>query len=282
VPIHQATSAASDNLAAAIKQVQRDIWASGDYATVANLTDSTQPDHLLRLVSIEPGQRILDVATGSGNVALRAAKAGAEVIGLDLTPALLDKAQQRADDWGVQVDWQVGDAEALPYDNDTFDRVLSALGVIFAPRHTVAAHELVRVCKPGGVVGLVNWTPAGQVGQLLQIMSHYLPAPPSFASPPVAWGDESHVRELFAPYGIDPDFHHGASPIQFPSAEGYVSFMETNYGPTISARARLLAEGQWESCRSEIIDLMKRLNIATDGTMHVDAEYLVVIATKNR
>jgi ubiquinone/menaquinone biosynthesis C-methylase UbiE len=105
VPTHEATSVESDNVVAAIKETQRHIWTSGDYAAVANLTDSTQPDHLLRLVSIEPGQRILDVATGSGNVALRAAKAGAEVIGLDLTPALLDKAQQRADDWGVQVDW---------------------------------------------------------------------------------------------------------------------------------------------------------------------------------
>jgi hypothetical protein len=138
------------------------------------------------------------------------------------------------------------------------------------------------VCKPGGVIGLVNWTPAGQVGQLLQIMGRYLPAPPSFASPPVAWGDESHVRELFTPYAIDLDFHRGVSPIQFPSAEHYVSFMESNYGPTISARARLLAEGHWETCRAEIIDLMKRLNIATDGTMRVDAEYLVVIATKSR
>jgi SAM-dependent methyltransferase len=282
MPTHEATSAASDSVVAAIKETQRNIWTSGDYAAVATLTDSTQPDHLLRLVGVEPGQRILDVATGSGNVALRAARAGAEVIGLDLTPALLDKAQQRADDWGVQVDWQIGDAEALPYDDNMFDRVLSALGVIFAPRHAVAAHELVRVCKPGGVIGLVNWTPAGQVGQLLQLMGRYLPAPPAVASPPVAWGDESHVRELFAPYGIDPAFHRGASPIRFPSAEDYVSFMETNYGPTISARARLLAEGQWETCRSEIIDLMKRLNIATDGTMHVDAEYLVVIATKNR
>jgi ubiquinone/menaquinone biosynthesis C-methylase UbiE len=159
MPIHETTSAESDNAAAAIKETQRDIWTSGNYAAVANLTDSTQPDHLLRLVGIEPGQRILDVATGSGNVALRAARAGAEVTGLDLTPALLDKARQRADDWGVRVDWEVGDAEALPYDNGTFDRVLSALGVMFAPRHAVAARELVRVCKPGGVIGLVKWTP---------------------------------------------------------------------------------------------------------------------------
>lgn len=182
MPTHETTSVESDNAVAATKETQRNTWTSGDYAAVANLTDSTQPDHLLRLVSIEPGQRILDVATGSGNVALRAAKAGAEVIGLDLTPALLDKAQQRADDWGVQVDWQVGDAEALPYDNDTFDRVLSALGVIFAPRHTVAARELARVCKPGGVINLVNWTPAGQGGQLLQIMGTICPR--RRASPP--------------------------------------------------------------------------------------------------
>jgi SAM-dependent methyltransferase len=281
MPTQGATSTASDQAIAALKENQRKIWTSGDYAAVAKLTDGTQPEHLLRLVGIQRGQRVLDVATGSGNVALRAAEAGADVIGLDLTPALLDKAQQRADDCDLYVDWQVGDAEALPYEDCSFDRVLSALGVMFAPRHQVATRELVRVCKPGGVIGLINWTPEGQVGQLLQLMGRYLPAPPSFVSSPVAWGDATHVLELFAPHAMDLQFHRGVSPIRFPSAEDYVSFMESNYGPTISARGRLLAEGGWETCRAEIIELMNRLNIATDGTLHVDAEYLVVIATKN-
>lgn len=203
------------------------------------------------------------------------------VIGLDLTPELLDKAQQRADDWGVRVEWRVGDAEALPFDDDRFDRVLSALGVIFAPRHLVAARELVRVCKPGGVIGLVNWTPGGQVGQLLQIMGRHLPAPPAFASEtPVQWGDEAHVRALFDGTGVELSFERGLNPIRFDSAEGYVAFMETSYGPTIAARERLTADGRWAECRAEVVALMDRLNIATDGTLHVDAEYLIVIGHK--
>jgi ubiquinone/menaquinone biosynthesis C-methylase UbiE len=136
-------------------------WAAGDYAAIAELIDEIPPAHLLHVAGVGPGQTVLDVATGTGNVALRAAEAGAEVVGLDLTPELFDVARRRAEALGLEVEWIEGDAEALPYGDGAFDRVLSVFGVQFAPRHEVAATELVRVCKPGGVVGLCNWTPEG-------------------------------------------------------------------------------------------------------------------------
>lgn len=264
-----------------LKHAHRVTWAAGDYAKVAEVIDQVPPRHLLDLVGVAPGQDVLDVATGSGNVALRAARAGANVIGLDLAPELFDAARRRAAEWGVSVEWRQGDAEDLPFDDDRFDHVLSVFGVQFAPRHEVAARELVRVCKPGGVIGLVNWTPAGQVGRLLEIISRYLPPPPSFASPAPQWGDEDHVRRLFSGTGVDLEFHHGANPWGFPSAEAYTAFMEDYYGPLVKVRERLTAEGRWEDCRSEIIDLVNELNTATDGTLRFDAKYLVTIGRKH-
>lgn len=269
-----------------LKHAHRVTWAAGDYAKVAEVIDAVPPQHLLDLVGIAPGQLVLDVATGSGNVALRAARAGAIVIGLDLAPELFEAARRRAAEWDVSVEWREGDAEDLPFDDDHFDHVLSVFGVQFAPRHAVAARELVRVCKPGGVIGLINWTPASQVGRLLDIISRYLPPPPPFASPPPQWGEEDHVRRLFSGTGVKLEFHHGLNPWQFPSAEAYTGFMEDYYGPMVKVRERLTTENRWEDCRNEIINLVNDLNAATDGTLRFDAEYLVTIgrthSTKTR
>lgn len=265
---------------AQLKQVHRVTWAAGDYARVAELIDRIPPQHLLDLVGIEAGQEVLDVATGTGNVAVRAARSGAAVTGLDLAPELFDPARKRAAEWGVTVQWLPGDAERLPFPDDRFDRVLSVFGVQFAPRHEVAARELVRVCKPGGTIGLVNWTPGSQVGRMLRIIGSYLPDPPSFASPPPKWGDADHNHRLFAGTGVELEFHHGTNPWSFASAEDYAAFMEDYYGPMVKVRERLTAEGRWEDCRREIIDLVNELNIATDGSLHFDAEYLVTIGRK--
>lgn len=264
-----------------LKQAHRVTWAAGDYAKVAEAIDQVPPQHLLDLVGIAPGQDVLDVATGSGNVALRAARAGANVIGLDLAPELFNAARRRAVEWGIAVEWRQGDAEDLPFDDDLFDHVLSVFGVQFAPRHEVAARELARVCKPGGVIGVINWTPTSQVGRMLRIVGRYLPPPPSFVSPPPQWGDEDHVRRLFAGTGIQLEFHHGVNPWRFPSAEAYTSFMEDYYGPMVKARERLTADDRWADCRSEIVDLVTELNTATDGTLRFDAEYLVTIGRKH-
>jgi SAM-dependent methyltransferase len=264
----------------ALKQVHRGTWAAGDYPGVATYIDEVLPRHLLERVRIEPGQDVLDVATGTGNTALRAAKAGARVIGLDLTPELFEAARRRATEWDVQVEWMQGDAEALPFEDESFDRVLSTVGVQFAPRHEVAARELARVCKPGGVIGLVNWTPSGLIGRMFGVLGRYMPKPPAFASPPPKWGDEEHVRSLFAGTGIELEFERGVNPWRFESSEALMKFWETQYGPTLKAREKLTADGQWQACRADLVAVFDELNIATDGTLHVDAEYVVIVGRK--
>jgi SAM-dependent methyltransferase len=264
-----------------LKHLHRATWASGDYAAVARHIDAVPPRDLLDRVAIGPGDDVLDVATGTGNVALRAAAAGARVVGLDLTPELFETARRRAaDDYRVTVEWVAGDAEDLPFGDESFDHVLSAFGIQFAPRHQVVADELARVCRPGGHLGLVNWTPGGLIGELFRIMGSFLPAPPSYASPPPLWGNEAHVRELFAGSDLELSFAYGHNPWRFDSAEHWVAFMETAYGPTLKARHRLAAEGAWEACRDEMVAMAERRNEATDGTLLMRAEYLVVTGRK--
>src|SRR5215208_1011517 len=263
--------------AADLKRTHRATWAAGDYAAVAALIDDAPPNDLLARMDITPGQAVLDVATGTGNIALRAAAAGAQVVGLDLTPELFETARRRAEAHAVAVDWVEGDAEHLPFEDESFDVVLSAFGVQFAPRHDIVAQELARVCRPGGRIGLVNWTPSGQVGELFKIVGRYMPAPPEYASPPPLWGSEEHVRELFADTPLEFEFARGFNPWHFDSAEHYVVFMETHYGPTLKARERLTAEGRWEECRSEILAMAERRNQATDGSLLFNAEYLVAV-----
>lgn len=216
-----------------LKTVHRAAWAAGNYAAVAEMIDEVAPDHLVARAEVAAGSRTLDVATGTGNVAVRAAAAGAETIGLDLTPELLDIARRRASALGVDVEWVEGDAEQLPFEEGRFDRVLSAFGVQFAPQHEVTARELVRVCKPGGAIGLCNWTPESAVAELFSIMSRYLPAPPAYASPPPLWGREEHVRALFAEHDVELEFERATTPFRFDSAEHYVSFHGDELRPDV-------------------------------------------------
>jgi SAM-dependent methyltransferase len=266
----------------ALKAGHRATWAAGDYAAVAAIIDGVAPDHIVDRTAVAAGDAVLDVATGTGNVALRAAARGARVVGLDLTPELFDAARRRAVEWAVEVDWVEGDAEDLPFAADEFDRVLSTFGVQFAPRHDVVARELVRVCRPGGSIGLCNWTPEGQIGELFGILGRYLPPAPSFATPPPRWGDEHHVGELFRAVDADVEiaFERATTPWRFPSAESYATFMETAYGPLLKARERLGADGAWDDCRREIVAMVERRNVATDGTLEFPAEYLVTVVRK--
>ena len=160
--------------------------------------------------------------------------------------------------------------------------MLSTFGVQFAPRHRIAAQELARVCRPGGRIGLVNWTPGGQIGELFRILGRFMPPAPEYASPPPLWGDEDHVRQLFEDSGVELEFARGHNPWRFESAEHYVAFMETNYGPLVKARERLTGEGRWAACREEILALARRRNEAADGSLLLLAEYLVVIGYKAR
>jgi SAM-dependent methyltransferase len=263
-----------------LKKTHRATWAAGDYGAIAELIDDVPPRDLLASVEVKPRQEVLDVAAGTGNIALRAAAAGADVIGVDLTPELFETARRRASEYGVNVDWLEGDAEQLPFEDDRFDVVLSAFGVQFAPRHEVVARELARVTAPGGQIGLVNWTPESIIGDLFKILGRYLPAPPDYASPPPLWGSEEHVRSLFAGTGVELEFSRGYNPFRFDSADGFVSFFETHYGPTLKARERLTGEGSWDDCRAEIVAMAERRGEATDGGLVLASEYLVVSGRK--
>jgi SAM-dependent methyltransferase len=257
-----------------IKDQHRVTWAAGYYADVAELIADAMPAQLVSLVGIEPGQAVLDVATGTGNVALLAAERGAEVTGLDLVPDLLDIARSRDDG---RIAWVEGDAEALPFDDASFDRVLSVVGIQFAPRHQVVADELVRVCRPGGAIGLANWTPEGLIGRMFKILGKYMPKPPEFASPPPLWGSEEHQLELFSAHDVSLSFARGMNAFVFPAMDEYMTFFEERYGPMLKAKARLTADGTWDSCRAELRELFEELNAGTDGEVHIDSEYLVTV-----
>jgi SAM-dependent methyltransferase len=263
-----------------LKTVHRSTWAAGDYAAIAELIDEVPPPHLIERAGVAAEHRTLDVATGTGNVAVRTAAAGAPTVGVDLTPELLVLARRRADELDVDIEWVEGDAEQLPFEDGGFDRVLSAFGVQFAPRHDVTAAELVRVCKPGGVIGLCSWTPEGTIGELFAIMSRYLPPPPAYASSPPLWGSEEHVGALFGEHDVELEFERATTPFRFDSAEHWVSFFETNYGPMLKARERLSAEGSWEDCRDALVQMMERRNESVNGGLVVPSEYLLVVARK--
>ena len=256
--------------------------ATASYAAVAERIDEVPPRDLLVRVGIHPGDEVLDVATGTGNVALKSAAAGGLVSGLDLTPELFDTARSRAAQQALSVEWIEGDAEQLPFEDESFDVLLSAFGVQFAPRHELVAGELARVLRPGGRLGLVNWTPEGQIGELFRIMGAYMPPPPQHASPPPLWGSEEHVHGLFADTPVELEFARGLNPWRFHSVEHYVVFMESHYGPTVKARERLSAEGRWEACREEIYAMAERRNEARDGSLLMHAEYLITLGSRRR
>jgi SAM-dependent methyltransferase len=181
---------------AELKARHRAMWASGDYPSMVETWLLPLGPRLVEACGIGPGMRVLDVAAGTGNASIPAAMRGADVTASDLTPELLDAGRRRADAAGVQLDWVTADAEKLPFEDASFDVVMSAIGVMFAPHHRVAADELVRVCRPGGTIGLLSWTPEGTIGALFRTMGPFAPPPPPGAQPPQLWGGEDHLREL--------------------------------------------------------------------------------------
>lgn len=260
-----------------LKDKHRRVWASGDYSQSARYIGSVGAD-LVRRLSIAPGDRLLDVATGTGLAAIPAAHAGAAVTGLDLTPELLDSARRRAEAEGVQVTWVEGDAEALPFEDAAFAGVLSTFGVQFAPRHQHAAAQLARVCAAGGTLGLCNWTPTSFIGRVLKTVGGYMPAPPAGASPPPAWGDRAHVQELLGE-AFELRFETASADFTGESPQQFVDFFASWYGPLISARMALDSQGRWQALREELIGLAAAFDAGTDE-MRAPSEYLVVIGRR--
>jgi SAM-dependent methyltransferase len=254
----------------ALKQRHHATWAAGDYAVVAQMVEEVAIAAVDAAGALE-GVDLLDVATGTGNAAILAAAKGAHVTGLDLTPELFATARERAAAVGVEVDWVEGDAEAMPFADASFDRVLSTLGVQFAPRHEQVAGELVRLLRPGGRFVLGNWSADGMIGRMFKLFGAALPPPPAFASPPPRWGDEEHVRGLFAELPVRLHFEGAVARLAFPSPDAYQDFFVANYGPTIKAREVLEAEA-WERLDGDLRALAGQFY--RDGA--VEQEFLVI------
>jgi len=265
----------------ALKDKHRSMWALGDYPAVAAQIIPELGAALVQAADVRPGQRVLDVAAGSGNAAIPAALAGASVVASDLTPELLRTGRELAGRQGADLRWEEADAEALPYDEGEFDTVLSCVGVMFAPHHQSAADELVRVCRPGGTIGLLSWTPEGFIGEMFKVMKPYAAPPPPGVQPPPLWGSEDHVRELLGDRVTAVEAHRQTVRVdRFATPEDFRDYFKANYGPTVAAY-RYIADDPEKvaGLDRDLADLARRHDIGT-GTTVMDWEYLLVTARK--
>jgi SAM-dependent methyltransferase len=261
-----------------LKARHRAMWAAGNYAAVATELIPALGPELVAACAVGPGQRVLDVGAGTGNAAIPAAAAGASVIASDLTPELFEVGRRQAATAGVELEWLEADAEALPFPADGFDVVLSCVGAMFAPRHRSTADELVRVCRPGGTIGMINWTPEGFIGHLFATMAPFAPAPPPGASPPPLWGREEHVRELFGDRVTGLDMRR--QQIEFDLVDDPLEFREywkRNYGPTIAVyKANAADPDRTAALDAAFLDFLRTWN--RNG--RYEAEYLLITARK--
>ena len=257
----------------AVKTRQQATWASGDFAAVGS-TMQLMAELLAEALDLRSGSLVLDVAAGNGNSTLAAARRGCRVTSTDYVPALLERGRMRAEAEGWNVSFQTADAEALPFADASFDYVVSTVGVMFTPDQPRAAAELFRVCRPGGRIGLANWTPAGFVGRIFRIVSGYLP-PPSGIEPPSLWGTAEHLRQLF-PRAREMSIVNREANFRALSTERWLAFMRTFYGPLHQAMAAL-DEANQNALSSDLLALANELNRAEDGTMVAPSEYLEVV-----
>ena len=265
-----------------LKARHRALWAQGNYAAVAAQIIPALGPVLVEATGITAGHRVLDIAAGTGNAAIPAAERGATVTASDLTPELLDIGRQLARDRGVSLDWDVADAENLPYRDASFDVVVSCVGVMFAPHHQATADELLRVCTPGGTVGLINWTPEGFIGQMFATMKPYAPPPPPGAQPPPLWGREEHVASLFGDRVTDLQAEPRKLRVDhFESSRDLLDYFKTNYGPTIGVYKSLAGSpDRAASLDAELIALADRFGSGAGG-VSMDWEYLLVTARRS-
>lgn len=263
---------------AALKARHRTMWALGDYPDVATRIIPELGSVLVEACGVRPGDRVLDVAAGSGNAAIRAAQAGARVVASDLTPELLDAGRALAAEQGAELEWRAADAEALPFGDGEFDTVMSCVGVMFAPHHQASADELVRVCRPSGTIGLISWTPAGIIGQLFVAIKPYLPPPPPGAQPPPRWGDEQHVRELLGDRVTDVRASRRTMRVDaFAEPAGFRDYFKTKYGPVMATyRAHADDPERTAALDRDLVELARRF----DRGGWTEWEYLLFTARK--
>jgi SAM-dependent methyltransferase len=265
----------------AVKARHRAMWGLGDYAAVATDVIPDLGPTLVTATGVGRGDRVLDVAAGSGNAAVPAALAGADVVASDLTPELFPAGRAFAARHGVELAWEEGDAEALPYPDASFDVVLSCVGVMFAPHHQQAADELTRVCRPGGRIGLLSWTPTGFVGELFRTMKPYAPPPPAGAQPPPLWGDEEHVRELLGDRVTDVVARRQTLTVAgFATPQAWTEYWKSVYGPTIVAYRNVADDPEQVAALDRALTaLAARFDRGTGSTVF-DWEYLLLTARR--
>ncbi|MBC7814976.1 MAG: class I SAM-dependent methyltransferase [Burkholderiales bacterium] len=263
----------------ALKTRQKSMWMSGDYAKFATYLLPGAMD-FLTYSNIPAGAKVVDVACGAGQTAIPMARNGSTVTGLDLAGNLIEAAKKRAQTEGLQIQFDEGDAENLPYDDASFDVAFSLIGAMFAPQPQLVADELARVCRPGGRIIMGNWTPSGFVGQMFKTMGKHVP-PPQGVPAPTLWGDETTVGERLGDYVSDLKMTRRLYPFKYPfGAAEVVEFFRQYYGPTNRAFATLDADAQ-AALRHDLEQLWSQHNQATDGTMYLESEYLDVQAVRH-
>jgi SAM-dependent methyltransferase len=262
---------------AQVKERQQQMWASGDFHAVATLIQPVA-DVLCEAVDLQAGWRVLDVACGSGNAAIAAARCGCDALGVDYVPALLARGRRRAEAEGLLIELLEGDAEAIPFPAGSFDAVLSVFGSMFAPDHLQAAMELARVCRPGGRIGLATWTPDGFIGEMLKVVAAHVPPPPGVPSP-ILWGTEPYLRELLGDQIDTLACRERTFTFRFRSAEAYVDYFRTYYGPTVKAFEAAGTAGG-DALFGDLVDLVRRHARPTPGPVSIPATYLETVAVR--
>ncbi|TDE16919.1 class I SAM-dependent methyltransferase [Actinomadura sp. 6K520] len=262
----------------AVKAGHRKMWALGDYPSLAAEVIPSLGEVLVRAAGVSSGDCVLDVAAGSGNAAVPAARTGARVVASDLTPELLEAGREHAD---ADLEWREADAEALPFADDEFDSVLSCVGVMFAPHHQAAADELVRVCRPGGTIALLNWTPEGFIGQMFATMKPYAPPPPPGAQPPPLWGDPDHVQTLLGDRVTDVRTQRENIQIDaFDKPEDFRDYFKSRYGPTIAVYNNIADDPDKVTALDEALVHLAHDHARDTPTLTMDWEYLLLTARK--
>ena len=257
------------------------MWATGNYPFMVETFLLPVGERLVDASGIGAGMRVLDVASGSGNAALPASRRGAAVTASDVTPELLEAGRELAEAEGLELDWVEADAENLPFEDGCFDVVMSAIGVMFAPNHQAAADELVRVCRPGGTISLLSWTPEGMLGALFRTMKPFAPPPPPGAQPPPMWGGEEHLRGLLGDRVQLETLEREVIEITaFPRARGYGEHFKAYYGPTSAARANADREGRAAEFDDALDAFCDDWNRGTEQQARFEKEYLVAVGTR--